>query len=345
MTKKVVFAVVALVVVASAIGWWWNRNRAESDGEIVLYGNVDIRQVELAFKISERIVHMYAREGQLVKQGELVADLETSRATQSLRLAEAQMAAQAQQLAQLEAGSRVEDLDRLQAELDAARAQAHNLERNARRLRDLAQRKLASEEQVDNADAARDAAQGQVRAAEAALRLAQVGPRQEELAQARAQLQAAQAQVELARETLQDTRLHAPVDGVVRDRIAEPGDMAAPGKPVYSIALVDPIWVRSYIPETQLGRIHPGQPVEVRTDSFPDKPYRGWIGYISPTAEFTPKSVETTEVRSDLVYQVRVYVCNPNHELRLGMPATVVVPNPGTAADRPATGDPCLPAS
>ena len=95
---------------------------------------------------------------------------------------------------------------------------------------------------------------------------------------------------------------------------------------VYTVALTNPVWVRAYVPEPKLGKIWLGMSAEVETDSYPGKQYEAWIGFISPTAEFTPKTVETTELRTRLVYQVRVYVCNPENELRLGMPATVIIP-------------------
>lgn len=119
--------------------------------------------------------------------------------------------------------------------------------------------------------------------------------------------------------------LYAPADGVIQDRIREPGDMASPQLSLYTLALTDPIWVRAYVPGQDLGKIYSGMRAEVSTDSYPGKRYRAWLGYISPSAEFTPKSVETSEVRSNLVYQVRVFVCNPQNELRLGMPATVSI--------------------
>ena len=102
--------------------------------------------------------------------------------------------------------------------------------------------------------------------------------------------------------------------------------MASPQRPVFTLALTNPIWIRAYVPQTDMGKIFPGMRAQINTDSYPDKTYEGWVGYISPTAEFTPKSVETPEVRTELVYQVRVYACNPRNELRLGMPATVTIP-------------------
>ena len=153
-----------------------------------------------------------------------------------------------------------------------------------------------------------------------------MGPRAEDVAAAVATLKANEAALALARKQLADATLYAPADGVIQDRILEPGDMASPQLPVFTLALTDPVWVRAYVQGPDLGKIHHGMNAEVTTDSYPGKRYRAWIGFISPTAEFTPKSVETTEVRTKLVYQVRVFVRNPQDELRLGMPATVTIP-------------------
>jgi HlyD family secretion protein len=153
-----------------------------------------------------------------------------------------------------------------------------------------------------------------------------IGPRQEDIASAQATLQADEAALTLARCELADAKLYAPANGVIQNRILEPGDMASPALPVFTLALDDPVWVRAYVAETDLGKIQPGMKAGVTTDSFPGKRYAGWIGFISPTAEFTPKPVETQDVRTKLVYEVRVFVHNPQGELRLGMPAVVTIP-------------------
>ena len=140
---------------------------------------------------------------------------------------------------------------------------------------------------------------------------------------ARATYQAAVAAVALAQRQFDDTRLYAPSDGTVQNRILQPGDMASPSTPVFTIALPSPLWVRVYVPEREVGRVRLGLAATIKTDSYPARVYHGWIGFISPTAEFTPKTVETPELRTALVYQMRVYVCDAQGELRLGMPATV----------------------
>jgi HlyD family secretion protein len=140
---------------------------------------------------------------------------------------------------------------------------------------------------------------------------------------ARATCDAAVAAVTLAQRKFDDTRLYAPSDGTVENRILQPGDMASPSTPVFTIARQNPLWVRTYVPERELGRVRLGLSATISTDSYPERVYQGWIGFISPTAEFTPKTVETPELRTALVYQMRVYVCDARGELRLGMPATV----------------------
>ncbi len=158
-----------------------------------------------------------------------------------------------------------------------------------------------------------------------ALALAIAGPRQEEIAEAEARWRAAEAQSALTQQQLKDTDLKAPIDSVVRSRVMEPGEMASPQKPVLSLAITNPKWVRAYATETQLGKIHPGMKAAVTVDAFPNRPFKGWVGFISPVAEFTPKTVETDELRTSLVYEIRVFTEDPADELRLGMPASVTL--------------------
>ena len=179
---------------------------------------------------------------------------------------------------------------------------------------------------MDDLKAALDLAHARERALQATLDLAIAGPRKEDIAEAKAQLKRYEAESDQTEHDLKDASLYAPTEGVVQERILEVGDMASPQKTVYTVALTNPVWVRAYVSEPDLGKIFAGMKAHVVTDSFPDKKYEGWIGFISPTAEFTPKPVETQELRTKLVYQIRVFVKNPNNELRLGMPATVKIP-------------------
>jgi HlyD family secretion protein len=325
MKRKIVIPLFVIVVLGVAGGFYWQRTHHHEPPatSLTLYGNVDIRQVQLAFNGTDRIDSMLVREGEAVRKGQLLATLDTTRLQQNVALLEAQLAAQQQIVARLVAGNRPEEIRKARADAEAARTNAQNAERTYRRLEDLVARKFVAKQQADDARTAADAAQAKYESAQATSRLEVLGPRVEDIAAAQATLKANEAALAIARKQLSDASLHAPANGIIQDRILEPGDMASPQLSVYTLALTDPIWVRAYVQGSDMGKIHNGMRAEVTTDSYPGKRYRAWLGYISPSAEFTPKSVETTEVRSNLVYQVRVFVCNPQNELRLGMPATV----------------------
>ncbi len=325
MKRKIIIPLLVIAVLGAAGVFFWQRTHHHEAPAtaLTLYGNVDIRQVQLAFNGSDRIDRMLVREGEAVHQGQLLATLDAARLRDNVALLEAQLAAQQQVVARLKAGNRPEEIRKARADAEAARIDAQNAEKTYRRIEDLVARKFVSRQQADDAKAAADAAQARFEAAQATRRLEELGPRAEDVAAAQATLKANEAALAIARKQLADASLYAPADGVIQDRILEPGDMASPQLSVYTLALTDPIWVRAYVQGPDMGKIHNGMRAEVTTDSYPGKRYRAWLGYISPSAEFTPKSVETTEVRSNLVYQVRVFVCNSQNELRLGMPATV----------------------
>ena len=333
-----VFIRVVLVLVVAGVALWafltrpWVRPESSTDG-LVLYGNSDVRQVDLAFVDSERIASILVAEGDRVVKGQLVAELNKVRFEQSVALAQAQKEAQGQVVARLEAGSRPEEIRRAEANVQAAEADVNDAQVYYGRMNELVEIDAGARQTRDNALAQLKRSEAQLRAAQASLELAQQGPRREDIAAARATFRAHEAQLALAEQNFADANLYAPSDGVIRRRILEPGDMASPQKPVLTLALTDPVWIRAYVDEADLGKIHPGDAATVTTDSYPDKQYTGWIGYISPTAEFTPKAVETPALRTSLVYQIRVYVRNPDNELRLGMPATVTIPLTAGPAD------------
>jgi len=329
MKAKIVRVAVVVILLGAIVGgaWWWFREKEQAKPlSLVLHGNVDIRQVELAFNASGRIAQILVHEGDRVTQGQMLAVLDTTRLTSLVAQAQAQVATQRQVVARLKAGSRPEEIAKAAADLEAARVDARNAERSHQRQQELAARHFVAQQQADDAQAASDAAQARLKSAQEAFRLVQLGPRKEDVAAAQATLAANEAALAVAQRDLAEASLLAPAKGIIQNRVLEVGDMASPQKSVLTLSLTEPLWVRAYLSEPDLGRIRVGAAAQVRTDSFPDKRYRAWVGFISPSAEFTPKSVETQEVRTSLVYQVRVYVCAPSEELRLGMPATVEIP-------------------
>jgi membrane fusion protein PltH len=323
--KRLLLVLLALAVLAGIAAWWIHR-RAEPEKELALYGNLDLRQVLAAFNNSERISAVLVQEGDRVKKGEVLARLDTSRLEPQVAQAEAQAAAQRQVVARLRNGSRPEEIAQARANVEAAQADADNARRLNERDKDLAKRsqgEAVSQQDLDNAKAALAVAEAKLAVAQKALDLAIAGPRKEDIAEAEARLKANEAQLAFLRRQLADAELAAPVDAVVRTRLLEPGEMSSPQKPVFSLAIVDPKWVRAYVSEPDLGKVRPGMAARVLVDSFPDRGFEGWVGFISPVAEFTPKTVQTDELRTSLVYEVRVFVKDPADVLRLGMPATV----------------------
>ena len=320
--------IVVLLAAAGAAGYatWWYKFRKVPTNELVLYGNVDLRQVELPFNDNERIATVLVQEGDHLKRGQLLAELDTGRLVPQVNQAQAQVAAQRQVVERLHNGSRPEEIAQARANVAQAAADASNAHVQSDRMRTLSQRskgEAISQTDVDNARTTAEMADAKLVAQQKALDLLVLGPRKEEIAENEAKLQAQEAQYAYLCRQLADAQLKAPMDAVVRTRLMEPGEMASPQKAVFSLAIVDPKWIRAYVSETDLGKVHPGMKGTIAVDSFPDRRFEGWVGFISPIAEFTPKIVQTDELRSTLVYEVRVFVKDPSDDLRLGMPATV----------------------
>ncbi len=325
--KKRLIPLVLLVVLGSA-GWWlWHdRPGADADpGHLTLYGNIDVRVVNLAFQVSGRISALMVSEGAPVRVDELVGQLDERLLRQTRDAARAAVEAQRAELAKRIAGTRPEELAKLRADHEAARVEAVNTALRAKRAENLYARKLGSAADADDARTTAEAAEAATKATQAALDLGLAGSRAEDITAAAAQLGALEAELQAAELNLAYAILRSPVAGVVQSRILEVGDMASPERPVYTITITDPLWARVYLAEPDLGRVKTGQPAQVMSDSFPGKRYPGWVGYVAPSAEFTPKTVQTTQLRADLVYQARVYVCNSEGELRQGMPVTVTI--------------------
>jgi HlyD family secretion protein len=319
--------IVLLLLVLAALGGgaWWYMQRPSANDALILYGNVDLRQASLAFNGSERIAQVLVEEGDMVKKGQILARLDISRLAPQVREADATVASQRALVLKLRNGSRPEEIAQARANLASAKADAANANIQYERRAALTVNSTISKQELDTAKAAAAVADAKVDVAQSALDLAVAGPRAEELLQAEAQLRGSEAQLALMRQQLDDAELAAPFDAVIRSRLMEPGEMAAPTKPVFSLATTGTKWVRAYVSETNLGHVRSGMRAKVMSDSFPDHLLDGWIGFISPVAEFTPKTVETTDLRTSLVYEVRVFVEDPSDMLRLGMPASVML--------------------
>jgi HlyD family secretion protein len=324
--KRKLLILIVLVCVAVGGLIWWRHYREEGPRELVLYGNIDLRQVQLSFNNSDRIDAVLVQEGDRVQKGQVLARLDTRRLEPQLAQAVAQAVAQRQVVARLRNGSRPEEIAQARANVDSAKADLLNAQRQFERLKNAAEvsaGRAVRQQDVDAAQATLQMAEAKLAVNQKTLDLALLGPRKEDIAENEARLQANEAQAALLRQQLADFQLVAPMDAVVRTRIMEPGEMATPQSPVFALAITDPKWVRAYVSEPDLGKLKPGAAVSIAVDSFPKRRFEGWIGFISPVAEFTPKAVQTEELRTSLVYEVRVFVKDPEDSLRLGMPASV----------------------
>ncbi|MCL2524957.1 MAG: HlyD family efflux transporter periplasmic adaptor subunit [Betaproteobacteria bacterium] len=323
--KPFILGVVVLVAGAALAAWFFNRQPVGT-GELTLYGNVDLRQVALAFDGAGRIDRLAVQEGERVTAGQVLGELDTRTLQLQATQAEAQIAVQRQALQRLKTGSRPEEIAQARAQVAAAQADADWARQQIERLQAIGQStagRAVSQQDIDAAEARQKMTLAQLENARKAEQLAVTGPRREDIAQAEAQLDVAQAQLAVLKHQVTLGRLLAPIDAVVRSRLLEPGDMATPQRPVFTLAITDPKWVRAYVSESDLGRIKPGMAATLRTDSHPGQPLTGKVGFISSVAEFTPKIVQTAELRTALVYEIRVLADDPGDRLRLGMPVTV----------------------
>lgn len=328
MKRIIAIAVLAGIVIGGLLLYpRWSR-KAQPPHEMKLSGNIEAHESLVSFKVTGRIIDLPVEEGQAVQEGQLLARLDSDDYRQAVTVDRANARVRDDQLKLALAGSRTQDVQAAhQAVLDA-KADLDQKEKDLARYNDL-----YTKDEIPGQT--RDQAETNVVRAKATYERQQEiynelveGTRKEEIAVDRANLHQAHENVAMSQIRLDYTTLKAPISGVILVRQAELGEVVSPGTPVYTLADLDHIWVRVYVPETDLGRIKWGQQVSVGTDTYPAKRYHGRVSFISSEAEFTPKSVQTDEERVTLVYRVKVDIDNTNHELKPGMPADVYIPLP-----------------
>lgn len=271
MRKRIlVIAVLAIVVGLAALGYFYFRAHEEQD-ELILFGNVDVRQVDIGFRVPGIVEKLLFEEGDYVKGGQLMTELNKTPYDSQIKQAEANAL--------------------------SVKASLENAEILVRRRQQLVGDGGVSQEDLDNAITSRNTYQ--------------------------ANLAAAEANLAVAKDNLTYTQACAPTDGVILTRIREPGTVVNAADPVYTLSVSSPVWIRAFVTEVNLGQVHFGMPAEIHIDTPHAPVYTGKIGFISPVSEFTPKTVESTQLRTDLVYRLRIYVDNPDQILKQGMPVTV----------------------
>ena len=339
--SKRIFVVAALVLLATAGGgaWWW-LSRSPAGGPLILTGNVEVRQVNLGFKVGGRIESLKVDEGDSVKDGQTLAQLEKVYFEDTIAQITAQRDHAKAALAKMKAGNRAEEIAQAAATVKEREASLANAKITLERAEHLWQTNVGTRKAFDDAQAAFREAEARLHSGREALRLMQAGFRVEDIDAARAQLAERAAALQVARRQLADADLLAPSPGVVLTRVREAGAIVGGGETVFVLSLTEPVWVRSYVSEVDLGRIKPGMEVSVKIDTPGAPVLKGRIGFISTTAEFTPKTVETQELRTALVYRIRIIVPDAGDILRQGMPVTVSVVGAGPATMTSTSGLP-----
>lgn len=336
MKKKLGIAFLVILLAALAGGYWWFWwPTLDHKDRLRLMGHIEATETDLAFKVPGIITRINFQEGDFLKAGEVVAELDAQDLRDELAAAQARVKAAQAALARLLAGSRPQEIAEAKAAVLQAQADLENKRLDYERMEGLLARRAVPVSKRDNARAAFLMAQEMLRRAQEQYSLVQEGPRREDIDRARAELKQALANVQLSQTRLDYAVLRAPVNGVVLTRPAEPGEVAAVGATILTTADLDNVYVEVYLPQTDLGRVRYGQQALVSIDAYPDKKFPGWVSFINSKAEFTPKTVETYKERVALVYRTKIRVANPNYELKPGMPAEVLIMlHDGTNGDR-----------
>ncbi|KNC91595.1 secretion protein HlyD [Trabulsiella odontotermitis] len=326
MKKPVVIAlVVAAVVAVIGAGTAWYQSR--QDQALTLYGNVDIRTVNMSFRVGGRLQALQVDEGDAIKAGQTLGELDRAPYENALLQAKANVSTAQAQYDLMMAGYRAEEIAQAAAAVRQAQAAYDYAQNFYQRQQGLWKSRTISANDLENARSSRDQAQASLKSAQDKLSQYRAGNRPQEIAQAKANLEQAQAQLAQSQLDLHDTTLVAPSNGTLLTRAVEPGSMLNAGSTVLTLSLTRPVWIRAYVDEKNLSQAQPGRELLLYTDGRPDKPYHGKIGFVSPTAEFTPKTVETPDLRTDLVYRLRIIVTDADDALRQGMPVTVRFPD------------------
>ena len=329
MTRKRLIVLAAAGALGLALAFaLWNfaiapMFRGQAEQYLVLQGNIDIRQVQLGFRVNGRIAEMFVEEGDRVEAGTALAHLDPESLENERAVAAAELATRQADLRRLETGMRPAEIRSAEARVIEARASQRSAEETARRQETLLANGAVSQQSATESRARAEESKARLHVAEAELKLAREGFRAEDVDAGRAALAAAEARLRTAETRLADATLKAPSAGVVLARVREPGAIVQQGETAFTLALDRPLWVHAYVQGEDLARVAPGAEAEVWTDAAPDRRYRGQVGFVSPTAEFTPRTVQTENLRSGLVYQVRIIVAEPDALLRQGMPASV----------------------
>lgn len=318
------FVILILVLVGGATGYYFYQS-GNSPNTIELSGNIEVDDVAVGFQIPGKVEVRNVNEGDTVRKGQQLAQLDRTEHRHEVRLRESQVEAAQARLDELLEGPRSEVKAQAREKLQQLTTQANQKRRDYFRARTLHEKDHLSEAEFEHARTEFRTAQQKVDAQRQKVNELVSGPRSEKIRRARAEVKGAEQQLALAKTRLGYTQLRTPVTGRVLADHVEPGEYVQPGLPVVTIGSLRDVWLRAYLEEPDLGRVKLGMPVEVSVDSYSDRTFEGRLSFIADEAEFTPKTIQTEKERTRLVYQVKIDVKNPEGLLKPGMPADAVI--------------------
>ena len=319
--KRIIIIILIVAGTSGVLYYLLVRDNGEKNVFIKVSGNIEAIEADVGFKVAGRIVSRFFEEGDWKKKGEVLGKLDDEDLRNRLEVARATLVSAQARLSKLLAGSRPEEIREAEAALHQAKFDLENKEAHYERMKPLFERGVVPKETIDNAEAGFKIAKAAFQRATENYLLVKEGPRKEDIDDARAQVEQARASVKLNETQLSYTTLFSPISGVVLVRSGEIGEVVNPGTSILTMADIENVWLKAYIPETDLSKVKWGQEVIVTTDLRPKKEYKGRISFISSQAEFTPKQIQTEKERVTLVYRIKVDISNPDHELKPGMPA------------------------
>lgn len=314
--------IITMLILSAAV---WGCSGGNGKNKIEASGNIEAINVTVSAKVSGQINKLYFSEGDLVKSGDTLIAIDHDLLSIQLKQAEAGRDAAEAQLKLLEIGARSEDIKQAQDMLKQAEANYKLAETDMERTENLYKSKTITKKQYDDAHTRYQIASAQYNSAKENLRKIENIARPEEIKQAEANLERQKAAVELIKKNISDSYVTAPISGFIVKKFVEAGESVGPLSSLVMLSNQNYVDLVIYVSETELGKVKLGQEAEVSVDSYKDKTFEGKVIYISPSAEFTPKNIQTKDERTKLVYAVKIHIHNPKFELKDGMPADAVI--------------------
>ncbi len=299
--------------------------KADESGVIRATGTIESRIARISPRVSGRVLRLLVEEGQVVKPGQPLVELDHEYLDLQLRQAEAAVELARAQLDLLKKGARREDIAQAEQQLRQAALNLEQARKDAERFRALYEKESATLRQKEEAETRLSLAEAQYLQAQEALKKIMSIVMPEEIRAAEARLRQAEESVNLLRKNIEDSVVFSPIAGVLTERVVEAGELVNQGSTLVTISVLDPVYLRVYLTAEEVGKIKLESRAEVRIDSFPSRIFPGRVVYISPEAEFTPGNIQTREERAKLVFAVKIELPNPEGWLKPGLPADAVI--------------------